>query len=170
MKKAHHEPLPKAGIPGVLRYVQRALAQTGIQEVIISARGIEVTRELPEDFEEVVPAGSNEVDAEFLLSKVELVAYPFLPDDHGTLVLFMASQVLGAAGGEARWLLVPGLRVLLAWLGLPEDCPAPKYVYGLQLIIVSPEEVNGRAVLLGAPSGRSFLSDATHGIAMDLGV
>lgn len=170
MKKAHHEPLPKAGIPGVLRYVQRALVQTGIQEIVIDAKGIAVTRELPEDFEEVVPSGSNEPDIEFLLSRVDLHAYRFEPEEHGTSALFRATQALTATGCEARWLLAPGLNILMAWLGLEDLGAVPKTIYGFQLKVVAPAVVNERVILLGAPAGCLFMSDATDGIAIDLGV
>ncbi len=168
MKRSHLEPLPKSGVSGVLQYVQRALMQTGIQEVLINTSGISVTREMPEEEEAVVPAGSNEVDVDFLLTHVELLTHPFNPEEHGTAALFGAAQQLSKKGCEPRWLVAPGWPLLSAWLGVAPELP--KTVYGFQLVVVAANRTNGRVVLLGAPPRRMFMSDATHGITIDLGV
>lgn len=168
MKRTHLEPLPKAGVPGVLQFVQRALGQSGVQTVSISAQGIEVVREMPEVEDEVVPGGSNDVDIDFLLARAELLPYPFTPDEHGTAALFGAAQVLSKAGREARWMIAPGWPLVSAWLGVEPELP--KTVYGFQLIVVAPARTNGRVALLGAPAQRMFMSDATHGVFIDIGV
>lgn len=168
MKRTHLEPLPKAGVLGVLHFVQRALGQTGVQEVSISAKGIEVVREMPEVEEEVVPGGSNDVDVDFLLAHIELLAFPYVPEEHGTAALFGAAQMLSKAGREARWMVAPGWPLVSAWLGIEPELP--KTVYGFQLIVVAPARTNGRVVLLGAPAQRMFMSDVTHGVSIDIGV
>lgn len=167
MKRTQLELLPKGGVPSVLQFVQRALTQSGVQEVSISAKGILVTREMPEDEEFVVPPGS-EVDIDFLLSHIELRAYTYRPDEHGTAALFGAAQMLSKLGREPRWLVAPGWPLVSAWLGVESE--PPKTVYGFQLVVVPSSRTNGRVVLLGAPPHRMFMSDATHGVSLDLGV
>lgn len=168
MKRSHLEPLPKSGVLGVLHYVQRALVLPGMQEVSITPQGISVTREMAED-DEVVPGVTNDVDVDFLLSHVELLTHPFSPEEHGTAALFAAGQALGKIGCEARWLIAPSWPLVAAWLGVELEVP-PKLVYGFSLKLAPSGSTNGRVVLLGSPPRRMFLSDATFGVAIDLGV
>lgn len=169
MKRTHLEPLPKMGVPGVLGYVQRALAQSGVQEISITAKGIQVTREMVDEEEAVVPYGASDIDIDFLLSRVELLTHPFDAEEHGTSALFHAAQSLETQKTEARWLLAPGWPLTAAWLGV-ERKDAPRAVYGFQLLLVPPAKTNGRAILLGAPANHHLLSDAVLGISIDLGV
>ena len=170
MRKTHFEPIPRnGGLPFVLRYMQRALVQPGVQEVRVTVKGLEVVREMPEGEEVVVPQGSNDIDYDHLLGNIELLTHPF-SEEHGTEALFYAAQELFTERKvQARWMLIPGWTLTSAWLGV-ERLEPPATVYGLQAVYVPPASTNRRVILLGAPESLLWVSDATAGIAIDIGV
>ena len=169
MRQTHIEPMPK-GLAALLRFVERAMVQPGVQEVHIRTKGVEVVREMPEGEEAVVPKGTDDIDFDFLLGRIELLTHPFAEDEHGTEALFTAAQRLqGERKVRPQWLVLPGWPLVSAWLGLRSGEP-PKYLYGYQAVFVPPDTTNGRAVLLGAPEHHRWMSDATAGIAIDMGI
>lgn len=169
MRLTHVEPMPK-GLAALLRFVERAMIQPGVQEVRIQTKGVEVIREMPEGEDVVVPRGSDDIDFDFLLGKIDLLTHPFAEEEHGTEALFAAAQRLQLERKvRPQWLILPGWPLASAWLGL-KQADLPKYVYGYQALFVLPATTNGRAVLLGAPEHHRWMSDATAGIAIDMGI
>lgn len=169
MKRTHLEPIPKGGVGPTLQIVRRAIVQPGVQEVRISTRGVEVVREMGDDDGDVLPRGSDDVDIDFLLEKLDLAMHPYREDEHGTAALFAACEAIHARKLFPRWILLPGWPLVAAWLGV-EAKSAPRTLYGLQTHFVQSAQVNGRAVLLGSPEHYYHLSDAVAGITIDLGV
>lgn len=169
MKLTHVEPMPR-GLAALLRFVERAMVQPGVQEVRILTKGVEVVREMPEGEEVVVPKGTDDIDFDFLLGKIELLTHPFSEEEHGTEALFLAAQTLQTTRKvRPQWLILPGWPLASAWLGL-KPAEQPKSVYGYQAVFVQPSVTNGRAILLGAADHYRWMSDATVGIAVDMGI
>lgn len=169
MRRTHLQAIPAGGgIPYVLRFTERAMTQPGVQEIHITAKGVEVTREMEEADAPVVDVGGD-IDLDFLLDHIELSTAPFDPARHGTEVLFLAAQrLLAQRKVTARWIVIPSWRLVSAWLGF-EECEPPKMVWGLEAVYVAPSVTNGRVILLGAPRHKNWLSDTCAGIAVDMG-
>jgi hypothetical protein len=160
---------PGGGVPYVLRFTERAMVQPGVQEVRITAKGVEVTREMEEAEGPVVDVGGD-VDIEFLFEHIELLTAPYNPELHGTAALFSAARRLATQRKVAvRWIVIPSWKLVSAWLGL-EDSEPPKAVWGLEAVYVAPSVTNERVILLGAPEHRYWLSDTVAGITVDMGV
>lgn len=170
MKRTHMEPLPRQDpLRGTLRFVQRALTQTNVQRVEITARGIEVEREM-EDDSPVVPDGSNDVDMNFLLARIELLTHPFDPKEHPVYALYGAAHRLEELNLTLHAVVAPSWPLFSAWLGIETTPTPPKTVFGMPLVVAGPNTTNGRVVLLGAPPQSLFRTDVSLGIAVDLGV
>ena len=123
MKRTHIEPMPR-GLAALLRFVERAMLQPGVQEVHILTKGIEVVREMPEDEDVVVPKGTDDIDFDFLLGKIELLTHPFSEEEHGTEALFLAAQTLQTERKvRPQWLILPGVAVGFG-VARPEACGA----------------------------------------------
>ncbi len=169
MKRTHLQAIPAGGgIPYVLRFTERAMGQPGVQEVRITSKGVEVTREMEDASGPVVEVGGD-IDIDFLLERIELIMAPFNLEVHGTEVLFSAAQQLAQRKVVARWIVIPSWKLVSAWLGFAE-CAPPKMVWGLEAVYVAPSVTNGRVVLLGAPEHRHWLSDTVAGVTIDMGV
>lgn len=164
--RVHREALPK-GRNAYLRRLSYVSRQPGVLEVHISSAGLEVTREMEDTEGPVIDEGSDGVDGEFLLNKITLTTQTFDPEEHGTAALFRAGVALEKNGIEAKWLLATSWRLLSAWLGVLGGLPAQ--VYGYTLVLQPEETMHGRIILVGG-SQPMFLSEATHGVVLDMGV
>ena len=172
MNRTHVEPLPNSGdrVSETLLYVRRALKLSGVQKVEITPKGIEVVREMSGDDGAVVPTGTNTVDLAFIVTNIDMEAYPFDPDEHPIYTLYNGAALLETRGFELYGIVIPSWALFAAWLGVPHTAEPPKAVFGARLIVVPPMTTNERVVLLGARSPADFLSDVELGIAIDLGV
>ncbi len=172
MKRTHVEPLPASGdrVSGTLLYVRRVLRLSGVHKVEITPKGIEVVREMTAEEEPVVPSGTNDVDMDFLLTNIDMEAYPFDPNEHPIYTLYGATARLTKRGYELYEILVPSWPLFAAWLGVEQTAETPQTVFGSRLLVVPPATTNERVVLLGARAPALFLSDVELGITIDLGV
>lgn len=170
MKKVYIEqPLPRTR-HGILSFIDRAAFQKNVLEVALRPDGIYVTREVANEDEEVVPAGSNDIDIPFLLAHIEMITVPFDPAAHAFYVLHQAVETVYSKGREPFALLVPGYAIFDAWLGIPSTKSKNRKFFGLSVISVPPLVTNNRVVVLGAPSNSIFLTHSDVGVAVDLGV
>jgi hypothetical protein len=169
MKRLHTEPLPKS-MSALLLYIKRALSQPKVQEVVITEKGILVSREMVDEQEPVVPEGQNEVDYTFLLNHIEIEQHRFDPTEHGIYALYGATRALVEKKLITFELVVPGWPLFAAWLGVEETKQPPTHIFGIKTTYVSPLVTNERVVVLGAPPSSLFLTDVTFGMAIDLGV
>jgi hypothetical protein len=170
MRKTHVEPVPPAGgHEFVLDYLRRAISTPGVQEIHVTSAGILVVGEVQGQDDEVVPEGTDEVDVPFLLERLELVTHPYTAGEHGTASLFHASQRIVSAGLAPYWVLVPGLKIAAAWLGV-RGAADISTIYGIKPRVEDMRTLNGRVILLGSPKNHLSISDATLGVCIDLGV
>jgi len=169
MKRLHTEPLPNT-MSALLQYVKRAVSQPKVHEVVITEKGILVSREMADEQTPVVPEGQNEVDHTFLLNHLEIEQYPFNPKEHGIYTLYGATQKMSEKKLLTFELVVPGWPLFAAWLGVEETQQPPTHVFGIKTAYVSPLVTNERVIVLGAPPSSLFLTDVTFGLAIDLGV
>lgn len=177
MKRTHFEPFPKTGMLGTLHYVRRALSQPSVQKVEITARGIEVVREMDDADAPVVPGGVDDLDIGYILDRVELKSYPFDPEEHAMYVLYGAMREIQKTRREVHAIVAPGWPVFAAWLGLEamkrfdiKTEEPPQAVFGAKIVFVAPSITNDRVIVLGAPPNSLFLSDTDMAVAVDLGV
>jgi len=164
--RVHREPLPK-GREAYLRRLSYVSRQPGVIEVNINSNGLEVTREMEDTEGPVITEGTDGVDGEFLLGNLALTTLTFDAEEHGTAALFRAGVDLEKRGLEAKWLLAASWRLLSAWLGVRGPMPAQVYGY---TVIVQPAEVMSDRIILVGGAQPMFLSEATHGVVLDMGV
>ncbi len=170
MIRGHLEPLPKTGIVGILQFVRRALAQTKVQKVEISKRGIEVVREMPDDESPIVPDGTDDIDVGYLLGSIELASYAFNPKEHPLYALHGATQAVLAKDRDVHAIVTPGWPMMAAWLGVETPTAPPRSIFGTKLVYVQSGITNDRVIVLGSKPNSIFLSDVDFGVAVDIGV
>jgi hypothetical protein len=166
VRRTHVEPLPRSR-HGILSYIDRAAFQPHVLEVALRPDGIHVTREVGDKDEPVVPTGSDEIDIEFLLSRLELVTRPISSAPLYTELHAANVELLGR-GREAHAIFIPGYDVFEERLGVPMQ--KNKKFFGISVIAVNPLHVNNQAIVVGTPPSSLFLTSADLGVVVDLGL
>lgn len=169
MKKVHIEPLPKSR-HGILSFIDRAAFQPNVLEVALRPDGIHVTREVAYEEDQVIPSGTHDVDIPFVLQNIELVSVPFDPTQIAMYTLHAAVTEISRRGHEVYAIVVPGIELFEAWMGIPAITGKNKKFFGIPFISAKPIDTNNRVVVLGTPPNSIFLSSAVIGVAVDLGV
>lgn len=163
--RSHHEALLSTP-SGVLKRVKEALGLSGVLEIKLTPDGIDLVRDMGDALDaEVFPAASDDIDTEFLLSSLDLTSYS-APDEHPFYSLYAATKELSKQG-DVIGVVAPEPEVFAAWLGVDEP---PSRLFGLEVRYVPGVDINYRVLVLRGKFGATFFTDATHGVAIDMGI
>jgi len=160
-------PTPRTA-EGVIALVKRVIGLSSVMEIRITPSGVSVTRSMDSDDPVVPEPGeiNDDVDFEFLLGRVELIEQRFDPESHPYLSLEAATRRLTGEGLRVAAILAPEPEILAAYLGYDEGVE-PRTVFGIRVVYSTESKYPDKIVVIGGPT--LFLSDATHGIILDIG-
>ena len=169
--KTHSQALPR-GKDNALTLIKRVLSLSGVQEIRIRPNEIFIEREV-DDEEPVLPKekeDTDNVDIEYLLSRVELTA---LPPDAGANPYYLLEQVTRSFTDDD--LMVCGIvaprDILADYFDLVGTDGDPTHIMGIRVLYFSSEkseEYAYKLVIFGGPT--IYTSDATRGVIIDMGV
>lgn len=169
VRKTHSEPLP-ASSEKVVALVKRVLQLPRVQEIRITPTTFEVTRLLDPAEAAVIPEADAavEIDFDFLLTRLRVLEeVPFSPDTHPYIALVQATQHIATQRLIVSALFAPTSEALEAYFGLDEN-PGITHFMGIPVIFHHDERYPMKLLVVGGPT--SYVSDATAGIIIDIGV
>jgi hypothetical protein len=166
--RTHTEPLPRS-IEELIRRFKQAISLSGVEEVKITPAEFSVRR-LVEDGVDVLPkeSGVEELpDPEFVLERLDLEELPFDPGGLPTVQLVSATQRISSRRMNPVAIFAPEGPWISAFFGLPEDTPLT-HLFGMRVIYSASETCQEKLVAVGSPT--HYLTDATYGVIIDIGV
>lgn len=171
-KKSGHVELPK-GAGALLELIGGLLRLPNVLALGVSAAGVDVTRMVEDEEAPAIPASlRGEIGAvphvEELIHVITTVALSIDPGQPELHALLQAFDTLQGLAVRPVALYAPAGDELAAYLGLPAN-EQPTHLFGVPVHYVVGEAVDFEAVALLVGSPTPLLSDATHGVIIDIG-
>jgi hypothetical protein len=172
--KTHKQALPRS-VEGVVALFRHVVLLREVQEIRVTPTEFEVSRLLEADSTEDVvpsPAEKNDVEPEFLFKRLDLTHVEFNPDRHPYLTLVKATEEMTEVNVRPIAVMAPSADLFAAFFGL-DDGAQPPHFLGLRMIYgvfgeSQDHNYADKIVVVGGPT--PYLSDATHGFIIDIGV
>ena len=168
--RIHTETLRGKSKEDVLDFVGQALGLSRVEEISIKPESITVRRRMEGDAP-VIPLERPEderIDIPFLLGKIELKAWPLIPDAHPYSILTSISQFLSGRNLHPSSILVPARdrELFSAWLGF--ETYQERHFMGFRIVYWDTETHSEKIVVVGTLSSAGYLTDAAEGVVVDL--
>ena len=165
--KTHVEALPPDQ-DALLALFKRAIQLTGVEEIRITPEdGFLMRRQCEEDEKPWPTTDDVEVDADFVLARLELEEVPFHPDAHPLQTVAEAVRMVTTQGFIPSFFFAPEGGWVAAYMDLPAT-PAPTHVLGMRVATFHTDTYQEKFVVVGGPS--NYLADACYGVIVDMGI